>query len=350
MIRWTERDTGSVLAILLVGLFLTGCGGKKNGSNNTAVLPQLVTIQVADTTLYRSVLATAAHLLSCQEATLSFGSPGILKGLNVIQGERVVEGQVLAYLDLTDLTAQHDEAVAARLKLEEDLARTERLFQQQVSTETEVTSLRSALDQAFAREKRASFALELGKIRAPFSGIVVEVYPRSGELLAAGTPVLRIVSDAPGDARIQGTAPSELFRAVHPGDTVVVTSSRNGSTAQARVAHFSEAGDSKSGALPFELIPLTNLSCPPGEALQVTFRSAPRKAIALPGEALVGTGPGVVRLYLFVDGVANPIEVELLGMDRERLYVSPEGIEGKSVIVHGAMLLKPRQSVRVEEQ
>ncbi len=156
----------------------------------------------------------AAEIKARTEALLGFRVPGKLETRAVNNGDAVRAGQALARLDPTDLQLGQQAARAAQVvaqtnvdQLEADLKRYRSLFEQGFIGAAElerrdaaVKGARAQLDQAKAQASAQGNQAAYAALAAPVAGVVTAVLAEPGQVLAAGTPVLRLAQDGPRDA------------------------------------------------------------------------------------------------------------------------------------------------------
>lgn len=129
-----------------------------------------------------------------QNATVPARAAGTITDLKVVRGDKVSKGQVLATLDASIL-----DAAIAELRTRLDLTRIvwekqDRLWKQQIGTEIQwlqAKNNKEALERSLATQQQQR---DLYTVRAPFAGIIDEVYPKMGEATAPGAPIARLVS------------------------------------------------------------------------------------------------------------------------------------------------------------
>ncbi|MBC8024643.1 MAG: efflux RND transporter periplasmic adaptor subunit, partial [Steroidobacteraceae bacterium] len=123
-------------------------------------------------------------------------------------GTRVARGDTIARIDPERLALElrDNEAAVKRLEAQLSLFATQR---QRLQTLGGDVVSQSQLDEAQSRERMAEQEVEQARVardrarldvnraavRAPFPGIVVERVRQSGEFVAGGTPLLRLVND-----------------------------------------------------------------------------------------------------------------------------------------------------------
>ena len=148
------------------------------------------------------------------ESRLSFRVAGKIVQRQAELGQRVRAGQVLAQLDVSDyaLATQAARAQAAAATTQRDLAaadfeRFSKLKAQNFVSgaeldrrEAQLKSAQAALDQARAQLAAQGHQADYTRLVADAAGVVTGIEAEPGQVVAAGTPVLRIARDGPRDA------------------------------------------------------------------------------------------------------------------------------------------------------
>ena len=207
---WRNRLLwGSVTAAMLIGLILGGF----------ALAHEAPTVQVIDIPLKappsaggETVLNVSGYVVALREATVSSQLTGMIATVYVSVGMRVRKGNIVARLDdrvwkATKAGAQNqvgaDNAVVAQTEAElakdlKNLARLTPLAKRnlvsrsdfenaQSSADIDEASLTHAKEQVAVDEDNlriASINVENTVIRAPFDGVVTEIYAHPGEMIS----------------------------------------------------------------------------------------------------------------------------------------------------------------------
>jgi RND family efflux transporter MFP subunit len=162
---------------------------------------------------------------------------GIVEGVYVEEGQRVVKGTLLMALDQTPFVAEHQRAqarsAAARAAAAEQQRahqRAKELFDRGVSSTVELDHARLALSQANAQleetraaESLAGYRRERSRLLAPFNAYVVTRTVTPGQMIAAELqpPVLFVLAEY-GQYLLRVNAPSSLARNLQRGSAVSV--------------------------------------------------------------------------------------------------------------------------------
>ncbi|HKU39621.1 MAG TPA: efflux RND transporter periplasmic adaptor subunit [Polyangiales bacterium] len=220
--------TAGVVALALSSAALLSSSAEPAQAAAEAPQQQLAEAQPSAAQPERALVQEAERfvgvLLPEQAADVSAQQAGIVRALHVALGEVVKQGQPLVTLDVEQATLDHTRAVAereaaraalARARIEHSHAtleaeRSEQLAHEGLTTHEELAQARFKLKQTLAlaseadahlkeRSARAEQLLALrdqGSVTASFRGRVAARYVSPGTLVTAGTPLVRLISDA----------------------------------------------------------------------------------------------------------------------------------------------------------
>lgn len=211
---------------------------------------------------------------------LTFPEPGVIRVIEVAEGNRVKTGQLLVQLDCRVLEAQHEiarrraegtaaiQAANATVKMKQQrLEQLERLAESDRANADELSRARAETEIALAdldlaREAVVEHALEAKQIeaqieqrtlRAPFDGVIAELRREIGA--SVGTrdePVLTLVKLDELD--LVAHLDQRLLDRVHVGDEIPVTALDRPVTTKARVDFISPVVDASSGTARVRLL------------------------------------------------------------------------------------------------
>ncbi len=155
----------------------------------------------------------AGEVRARTESRLGFRVAGKIVRRQVDLGQHVKVGEVLAELDAQDyqLTADAARAQAAAARTNRDLAAADLQRYKELQAqnfisgaeldrrEAQLKSAQAQLDQAQAQLSAQGNQAQYAKLMADAAGVVTAVEAEPGQVVAAGTPVLRIAQDGPRD-------------------------------------------------------------------------------------------------------------------------------------------------------
>lgn len=210
--------------LLLSLLVFASCGQKeKKTENNTAdevisvsTSPVVVTDHVA-TFQYSGLMASAT------ESRPSFKIGGIISKIYVKEGDKVVKGQLLASLDLTEINAQIEQAGKGIDKIKRDLGRVKNLYADTAATLEQVQNVQTQLDVANENMRIAQFNKQYAQIKATENGTVIKKMMNEGELAGPGTPIFFITGNTSNDWVVRFGASDKDWAALKLGDIASVS-------------------------------------------------------------------------------------------------------------------------------
>ncbi len=192
----------------------------ENDTNVTKNLTQITT-QPFMLSTYRHFVEVHGTVKSDKNAMLYPGMMGEIKKIRVKQGDKVKAGEWLVAIDAGALD-NNIKQMETQLTLATDLfQRQERLWKNEMIG-SEVQYLEAKTNKESLEASIASLRAQrrTSQIRAPFAGVVDEIFPNVGDMANPAMPVLRIV--APSVASIESDVAEEYLAAIKEGDSVDV--------------------------------------------------------------------------------------------------------------------------------
>ena len=263
-------------------LFFAGCATKAQQTNIAESIPVKL-VEAKHTTLSIPV-RTSGLLASPKEMMLSFKTGGLIKTINVDEGSRVKQGQLLAELDPEEITAYKKQAESALDKASRDFKRVNKLYADSVVTLEQVQNSQTALDVARANFNIASFNEKHASIYAPSSGRILKRLAENGEITAAGKPVL-IFGSINGNWILKvSLSDKDMVRIQLDDSAKVVFDAYPGKSVNARVNQIAAGAAPESGTFEIELLlKSTDLNLFSGLVAQATiYPSKAEKVVLVP--------------------------------------------------------------------
>ncbi len=302
------------------------------------------------------------------ESSLGFRVGGKIARRPAELGQRVRAGQLLAELDPQDyqLAAQAAQAQVSAAQTQRDLAAAdarryaalkEQNFISGAELERRQATLRSAqasLDQARAQARTQGNQTDYTRLLADVAGVVTAVEAEPGQVVAAGTPVVRIAADGPRD--VVFAVPEDRVARLAPGQPVQLRLWASQAQLPGRVREVAASADPVTRTYAVKVaVDSTAATRPPlGATAYVTLmaprQSGPAEAIHLPTSALLRQGQGTaVWVYEPGTGTVREQPVQIAGADGNAAVVAAGLAPGMQVVVAGVHVLSPGQKVTVYE-
>ncbi len=290
---------------------------------------------------------------------------GKIAKIFVEEGDRVVQGQVLAELETDTYRLQLKQADAAVAVAEagfEDAKRNrermERLIQESAVSEQQVEKIRLAydsaeaqLEQARAARNLAQHALDISILKAPFSGVIASRNAEVGDVInpmmgsyAAASGLLTLVDYSRIEITV-AVSPQDVGRIAKGQDVLLRVASEPGREFRGRVAIVNQTADPLSKKFNVEAsFDNPGLVLRPGTFGDAVFEVQshentlviPQKAVLENSFVLVAEGSKAVRKNVVL-GLKNSTMIEVL-----------DGLsEGALVIVEGNFGLEDGSAIEV---
>ncbi len=275
-----------------------------------------------------------------REASLSFGAPGEIETVLVDEGDRVAAGQTLATLRRTSTGADDREADLARRTADDQLARTQTLFDKGFASQ-------AALDNAKLAAERTRKGLVL---TAPVSGVILSRTVERGQVVSPGQAVL-LLGESGGGVIVRAFVSSVEAAALAAGQPASVQI-RGRAPIAGRVARIAPRSAGAAGVFEVEIALPSAGTLRSGEVADVVFEAAGGDADAsgmiVPVLALMDAraDQGVV-FVVGADGVARRRAIETGGVDDRGVIVLKGLAPGEAIITRGASMVRDGDTVRI---
>ena len=350
------------VSVALVSGCLVACSPKP--SLEKVESPRPVRTQVLAPQEVGTVLTLPGEVRPRIESRLGFRVSGKLSQRMVSVGDRVVPGQVLARLDPTDalpgVAAQQAQLQAARtdrdlaaLELERQRSLRAQQFISQAALDRQQAVLdasQSRVQAAEAQVNQARNSLDFQVLRADVPGVVTAIESEVGQVVAAGTPVIRVAQS--GDREILVNVPeAQLAFAQATSEWRVIIPALRGEPLLGRLREVSPVSDPASRTYAARItLPRETPGLAMGMTAVVQAVHPEEPAFVLPLSALQSQD-GVMRVWKVLEGnQVQPVEVSTAGFLEDAVRIS-RGLEaGDRVVVAGASLLRAGQTVKLLDE
>ncbi len=297
----------------------------------------------------------ASGLLTARdEAPLAFKVGGIIRRIEVREGDTVSEGQVLAALETAEVDASVAQAREAHRKAERDLARGRALHTDDVIPQEALDDLATAEAVSRAALRAAEYNRGYAVITAPAAGRVLRRLAEPRQLVTAGAPVLLVSDQGSGQVLELGLPDRDVVRLRIGQPAELRFDALPGTFLDGRVLGIGQAADPRTGTFRVE-VSLTDddprlASGMIGHArIEVATGEAPISHVPL--TALVEGTDEDVLLFTHVD-TAGTVQAHRSGVafiEGERAALTEALPAGTRVVTEGAAFLRDGDPVRVIE-
>jgi RND family efflux transporter MFP subunit len=328
-----------LLCLAVVGL--AAC--RRDEPRAAAALPAVAvaTARVESVALVRRE-SVAGTVRPADRATLSARIAGAVTGPVPALGTAVTPGAVLLTLGADEVRARLAQARAGLEQIERNLARERTLVEHGATTTENVRTLEDQRRAAVAAVDEAAALQSYSTITAPFAGVVTRRHVETGDLAAAGTPLLEL--EGTGRLRAEVNVPESL-PAPAPGADLTVEA--DGAALPGRLAEISPAADPATRTRPAKVDLPAGAAVRSGQFVRVLWPAGRTTALLVPAGALVRFGQ---LEQVFVAGANGRAELRLVrtgGREDGRLVVLSGLTAGESVVVDPPPTLREGQPLEV---
>lgn len=275
--------------------------------------------------------------------------PGTIEELNVTKGRRVSKGAVIAKVRSEAVKAAYDIAKSTLEQAEDGYARAEKVYGSGSVTEAKMVEIRTKLEQARAAERSARQALEDCSVKAPFSGVVGDVFCHAGENVAAAAPLVQLMDVE--SVEIHFSVPESEYARISLGTRTSIDVPALEKTVEGSVAVKGVSASSLSHAYDFTIKGISDThSLMPGMVCKVHVESEDGGYLIIPASAVMTDMDGryiwgvtpedtVCKTYITVGGYAG-----------DGIIVKEGLAEGDKIIVEGSRKVSTGMKVKAEEK
>lgn len=384
----------AALLIALPSLLITGCRDKQA---ETTVTPTASVAPVIRGNL-SSTLTVAGEFQPYQEVELHAKVSGYIRRINVDIGDRVKSGQIIATLEVPELTAQvaasqaeirHSQSEIARAQNEVTLAQANYAALHAAYTrlseaakrrpgliaEQELDDSRAKDQDAEAKINVAKSALEAAKeqlgiskadnqrvqsledysvVTAPFTGVVTMRYADVGSLIQAGTASntqsMPVVKLAQSDLlRLRMPVPEEDVPFIKVGGDVQIKLQATGNIISGKIVRFTRELAASTRTMLAEVdVPNPDFTLSTGMTAETTIvLQAQKNVLTVPAGAVLKEADGQAYVLIVdADNKVQKVPVMLGIQGSDRVQIAQGLTEHQSVIVSGQENYQSGQVVR----
>ena len=351
------RPSYAALALIL-SVAATACSKDKNADAAPTGAMAVTVVQARHQPLRRSVLVSGP-VSAWEDMQLGVEVSGLrVTTLNVDVGQQVRAGELLLQLDHRSLDADLAQADAALREAEagaalarSQLARGEQLVKDKYISATQIDELRAGRVQAEARvgtaramRDTAALRRSFADLRAPDAGVISKRLVQPGQVVSAGTELLRLIRQGRLEWRAE-LAESELAR-VKPGDRIELAT-RDGKQVIGTVRAVSPGVDAatRTGTIHADLPNPEGLQ--PGTFLQGRIDVGVADVVTVPTAAVVQRDGHPNVFTVDAKGIVHRVRLRTGGSDDGHVEVL-EGLKaGDAVVEQGAGFLGDGDTVRI---
>jgi membrane fusion protein (multidrug efflux system) len=292
-------------------------------------------------------IVTVGTVLPNEEVEIRSETSGKIERIFFDEGSRIRRGDVLIRINDDELQAQLLRSKSREALAEQQSARAQDMFQQNLVSQEEYDRAASELDVAKAELQLVTAQIDKTEIRAPFDGVIGLRYVSEGSYITPATRIAALQDDH--QVKIDFSIPEKYAGVIKEGDKISFTTP--GATAPfigmvyarepridaaTRTLRIRALSANQDGALTA------------GAFANVEVVIKEREALVIPSYALVPELKGQ-RIFLYKGGKAVAQSVEIGIRTEDKVEISGGVQEGDTLITSGVLQLRPGMTVRPAE-
>lgn len=306
----------------------------------------------------KTIIELAGEIQPRYESQLGFRVGGKLIARKVEVGTLVKRGQVLMQLDPLDLQLAQSQAKAAVSATESSLAlakaeldRYRELRQKNFVSQALLDAKEAAYKSAVASHEQANAGLKVQANQSSYStlyadadGVITAVQAEVGQVVAAGTPVVKLARTAEKEVRV--SIPEDQIEVLRQVTDLAVKTWANSNVAiSGRLRELSPIADPATRTYTAKIsLPRAGPEVRLGMTATVQFAAPALQGIYLPITALVNSKEGTA-VWVVESGVVKLVSVQVATATGTEVLIAQGLSAGQSVVTAGVNQLRPGQKV-----
>jgi membrane fusion protein (multidrug efflux system) len=294
-----------------------------------------------------------------QTATLYAKISGYLEKINVDKGDRVREGDILAYVDNPEIDQQYNSAIADLENKKKIAERDKQLLEKNFIAQEEADISQTSVNMDEANVKSLTEQQQYKYLKAPFNGTITARYADPGALIqnavnsqTSAQPVVTI--SELGRLRIYVYAEQHDAAYLKVGDSVEITlTERPNVHIKANITRIAGELDPHTRMMLCEVdVENKNDDIVPGSYVQVHIKytvADSSNRVGIPSVALILNNNKTIVATIDKDSLLHYKEVTLSQNTGEEVTISDGIAEGERVALSVGQSLAEGQKVRITE-
>jgi membrane fusion protein (multidrug efflux system) len=302
---------------------------------------------VVSTSTFDSDLEVSGNIEANESVVLRSEVSGLVTGIFFKEGTSVSKGAVLVRINDREIQAQLREAMTKQNLSATNESRAKQLLQKGAISEEEYETAFADLQSLKAQTQLIKAQLQKTVISAPFSGKIGLRGISVGEYLTPASVIANLSSINP--VKISFSVPEKYVNQVKINSSFTFNTNTTQKTYQGKVFALEPGINQQTRTVQIKgLAANTNNELIPGSFAKVKLKlSTITDAILIPSQAVIPTLKGKM-VYLSINGIATPVEIEAGARTSESVLVTSGLKIGDTVLTTGTMSIKPEAAIKVK--
>lgn len=314
----------------------------------------LVTTHKVGDTLFKHYAEVQGDVTTDENIIIYPEFSGVLNDVRVEEGQNIRKGQILAKIDDGGLSSE-----LAQLETNANLAKTtferqKRLWDQNIGSEIQYLETKANFEGLQSSVNRLKAQLEKTVVRAPFSGIIDEVFTEEGEVVSPGqNKLFQLVNLS--DMYIKAEVPESYLNSIEKGTEVLVDISSLSKEFKGKIRRVGNTINPNNRSFTIEVaVPNEEDRIKPNQIATLKLNDyTAENAIVVPENALLKNAKGESIVFIIEKTAeenlvkAHRIIVET-GYSYKDMVEITKGLEPQqTLILEGAKNLRDGQEVKI---
>lgn len=318
-------------------------------------------VQVAAYTLkkeagYNQTRTLSGQVIKKHDAKLSYEFPGKIEHFYFDQGQHVKQGDVIAQQNTQLLDIEIEKLQAQKQRTAAQLSLVKLEIKRLTALDKQNYSATSALDQAKtnmavivadsagvdASINELVIRKQKAELTAPFSGILGQRFVSQGEIVAAATPIVRLIENQ--HTQVSIGIPLSLQHAVKNNMTVEIAGQHYAAAALSKGAGI----DAKTQTLTMRFSLPDNAAVYPGQLAKLELQQYNQQVgFWVPLDALADGIRGTWQVYQIKEAVLKPVIVQLYYAHDGYAFIGAPLHDGEQIVANGMHKLSANIAVNI---
>ena len=289
-----------------------------------------------------------------KNAQLFAETPGVIKKIYVQKGQQVGAGQLLLEID-AEIIDKNIAEVQTSLELATELYnRQEKLWKEKIGSEVQYLEAKNRKEGLENSLRTLQAQKEKAKVRAPFAGVIDEVFPKEGEMAGMQMPLFRLVNM--DKVYVKCDISESYVMTIKQGTDVEVYFPSFGQTVKAKISRTGQYinPNNRTFQVEIDLMNLTQAIKPNLLATVKVKDFEQENALTIPSRLLQQSTDGRDFVYV-ARAEGNEVKVQKVfvkaGLSHDQNTFIIEGLEAGDMLVdRGSRSIKDGQEVRINNE
>lgn len=339
--------------LLLATFLLSACSNRQKDEEtigNQDIIPvRVLPLKVED---MDNAVAVSGQFTTNDETLLSFKNGGIISKIYVKEGDLIKPGQLLAAVNLTEISSQVEQVTLAYQKADRDYQRANKLYKDSVATLEQLQNAKTAFEVAKQQLDAAKFNQNYAEIRATSSGYVLKKLASDGQIVGPGTPVLQVNGAKQNKWVLKVGLSDKQWALLKVNDrATIITDALPDQQLAAKLTRKSEGIDPQSGTFAVELTLDQAQVAGLATGLFGKANIIPTKrtsGYSIPYDALLDGGENEGFVFVTNDNqTAKKVKVQLGAIQNDRISVIGGLEQANALIISGSAYLTDGAKIKI---